>query len=89
MEEFSPIEVEIPSLRILAEAELDDMEWVQTQLDQLNLIYENWLAAVCHGQLYQSQMARAFDKKVHAREFQSGDIILKKVLLNKSDIRGK
>ncbi|XP_021658430.2 uncharacterized protein LOC110648488 [Hevea brasiliensis] len=89
MEAVSPIEVEIPSLRILAEAELDDMEWVQTRLDQLNLIDEKRLATVCHGQLYQSRMARAFDKKLCAREFQPGDIILKKVLLNQSDLRGK
>ncbi|RDY10764.1 hypothetical protein CR513_04665, partial [Mucuna pruriens] len=35
-----PIEVEIPSLRVLAEAKLDEAEWVQQRLDQLNLIEE-------------------------------------------------
>ncbi|RDX71818.1 hypothetical protein CR513_48779, partial [Mucuna pruriens] len=35
-----PIEVEIPSLRVLAEVELDEAEWVQQRLDQLNLIEE-------------------------------------------------
>ncbi len=53
------------------------------------MIDEKWLAAVCHGSLYQSQMALAFDKKVRAQEFQPRDIILKKVLLNQSDLRGK
>ncbi|RDY06642.1 hypothetical protein CR513_09347, partial [Mucuna pruriens] len=45
------VEVKIPSLRVLAEARLDDDEWVQSRLDQLNLIEEKWLMAICHGQL--------------------------------------
>ncbi|RDX93146.1 hypothetical protein CR513_24636, partial [Mucuna pruriens] len=48
-----PIEVEIPSLRVLVEAELDESEWVQSLLDQLNLIEEKRLTVICHGQLYQ------------------------------------
>ncbi|RDX61268.1 Gypsy retrotransposon integrase-like protein 1, partial [Mucuna pruriens] len=52
-EAILPVEVEIPSLRVLAEAELDESEWVQSRLDQLNLIEEKRLTAVCHGQLYQ------------------------------------
>ncbi|RDY06263.1 Pol polyprotein, partial [Mucuna pruriens] len=39
-EAILPIEVEIPSLRVLAEVELDEVEWVQQRLDQLNLIEE-------------------------------------------------
>ncbi|RDX99206.1 hypothetical protein CR513_17753, partial [Mucuna pruriens] len=34
------VEVEIPSLRVLAEVQLDEAEWVQQRLDQLNLIEE-------------------------------------------------
>ncbi|RDY07279.1 Gypsy retrotransposon integrase-like protein 1, partial [Mucuna pruriens] len=34
-------EVEIPSLRVLAEVELEEAEWIQQRLDQLNLIKEN------------------------------------------------
>ncbi|XP_070005376.1 uncharacterized protein [Nicotiana sylvestris] len=44
-----PAEVEIPSVRIVAEAEIDDDEWVKTRLEQLSLIDEKRLAAVCHG----------------------------------------
>ncbi|XP_070039863.1 uncharacterized protein [Nicotiana tomentosiformis] len=47
-----PAEVEIPSLRIVAEAKIDDDEWVITCLEQLNLIDEKRLTSVCHGQLY-------------------------------------
>ncbi|XP_070029276.1 uncharacterized protein [Nicotiana sylvestris] len=48
-----PAKVEIPSLRIIAEAEIDNDECVKTRLKQLSLIDEKRLAAVCHGQLYQ------------------------------------
>ena len=33
-----PIEVEIPSLRVLMEAKLEEEEWVQARYEQLNLI---------------------------------------------------
>ncbi len=89
MEAVLPIEVEIPSLRILKEAGLDDTEWVQSRLDQLNLIDKERLTTICHSQLYQRKMARAFDKNVRPREFQSGDLVLKKILPNQSDYRGK
>ncbi|XP_070007319.1 uncharacterized protein [Nicotiana sylvestris] len=58
-----PTEVEIPSLRIVAEAKIDDDEWVKTRLEELSLIDEKRLAAVCHGQLYQKRMTKAYNKK--------------------------
>ncbi|XP_050875520.1 uncharacterized protein LOC127079143 [Lathyrus oleraceus] len=64
MDVVLPIEVELPSLRVLREAKLDEAEWVQDRFDQLNLIDEKRLTAMCHGQLYQKWMKRAFDKKV-------------------------
>ena len=44
-----PIEVEIPSLRVLNEVELEEIEWVQTRYEQLNLIEEKRMKAICHG----------------------------------------
>ncbi|XP_070030037.1 uncharacterized protein [Nicotiana sylvestris] len=41
-----PAEIEIPSLRIVAETKIDDDEWVKTRLEQLNLIDEKRLAVV-------------------------------------------
>ena len=35
-----PIEEEIPSLRVLREVELEEVEWVQARYEQLNLIEE-------------------------------------------------
>ncbi|XP_070025716.1 uncharacterized protein [Nicotiana sylvestris] len=58
-----PVEVEIPSFRIVTEAGIDDDEWVKTFLEQLSLIDEKRLAEVCHGQLYQQRIDRAYDKK--------------------------
>ncbi|RDX77092.1 Gypsy retrotransposon integrase-like protein 1, partial [Mucuna pruriens] len=83
------IEVEIPSLRVLAEVEFDEAEWVQQRLDQLNLIEEKRLTALCHGQLYQRRVKKAFDKKVRPRVFKKGDMVLKRVLPNLKDPRGK
>ena len=40
MEVVVPIEVEIPSLRVLSEVKLDEVEWIQFRYDQLNLIEE-------------------------------------------------
>ena len=89
MEAVLPIEVEIPSLRILMEAKLEEAEWVQARYDQLNLIEEKRLKAFCHGQLYQKRMIRAHDKKVCPLQFQERDLVLKKILSNQQDQRGK
>ena len=52
MEVVLQIEVQIPSLRIIKDAELNEDEWIQTRLDQLNLIDEKTITVVCHGQMY-------------------------------------
>ena len=64
MEAVLPVEVEIPSLRVMRDVELDESEWVQNRLDQLELIDEKRLTVVCHGQVYQQRMRKAFDKRV-------------------------
>nr|XP_009788000.1 PREDICTED: uncharacterized protein LOC104235872 [Nicotiana sylvestris] len=65
-----PAEVEISSFRIIVESEIEDTEWVKTRLEQLILIDEKWLAAVCFGQLYQQRMACTYNKKVRPRQFE-------------------
>ena len=49
MEAVLPIKVEIPSLRVLKEVELEEAEWVQARYEQLNLIKEKGMKAICHG----------------------------------------
>ncbi|EOY28052.1 RNA-directed DNA polymerase (Reverse transcriptase), Ribonuclease H [Theobroma cacao] len=84
-----PVEVEIPSLRVLMETELEDAEWVRSRYEQLNLIEEKRLAALCHGQMYQRRMMRAYEKKVHPRQFREGELVLKRILPNQTDFQGK
>ena len=47
-----PAEVKISSLRIILDAEIEDIEWFKTRLEQLTLIDEKQLMVVCFGQLY-------------------------------------
>jgi hypothetical protein len=89
MEAVLPVEVEIPSMRVLMEAKLSEAEWCQSRYDQLNLIEEKRMTALCHGQLYQKRMKQAFDRKVRPREFKEGDLVLKKILSFQQDSRGK
>ncbi|PKI66341.1 hypothetical protein CRG98_013303 [Punica granatum] len=76
METVLPVEVEIPSMRVLAESKLKEVEWAKQRYEQLNLIDERRLTALCCGQCYQQRMTRAFKKKVRPREFSPGDLVL-------------
>ena len=58
MEAVLPIEVQIPSLRVLMDVKLQEAEWVRTRYEELSLIEEKRLAAICHGQLYQTAHRR-------------------------------
>ncbi|RDX67373.1 hypothetical protein CR513_53765, partial [Mucuna pruriens] len=83
------VEIEIPSLRVIAEAEIKEAEWAQHRFDQLNLITKKRLTALCHGQLNQKRIKCAFDKRVKPWVFKEGDLVLKKILPNSKDSRGK
>ncbi|XP_070025785.1 uncharacterized protein [Nicotiana sylvestris] len=74
-EAIIPAGVEISSLRIIVEAEIEDNEWVKTRLEQLTMIDEKRMAAICHRQLYQQRMARAYNKKVRPRNFEVGQLV--------------
>ena len=89
MEVILPFEVEILSLRILAESNLKESEWAQARFDQLNLIEGKRLTTMSHGHLYQRWVKNAFNKKVHPHKFNEGDLVLKKVSQALKDNRGK
>jgi len=89
MEDVLPFEVEVPSLRILAESGLKKSEWVQARFDQLNLLEGKRLATMSHGRLYQKRVKNAFDKMVCMRQFNEGDLVLNKVSQALKDNRGK
>jgi len=89
MEAVLPLEVEIPSLRVIMEAKLSEAEWCQGRYDQLNLVEEKRLDALARGRLYQTRMKTAFDKKVRPREFKEGKLVLKRRISQQPDPRGK
>ncbi|XP_048132952.1 uncharacterized protein LOC125314539, partial [Rhodamnia argentea] len=89
MEAVPPVEVEILSLRILSQVELTEDEWNRQRHEQLNLIDEKRLKAICHGQSYRKKVARAFNKKVRPRNFEAGMLIVKKILPNAQHPGGK
>ena len=89
MEVVLPVEVKIPSLRVIMETKLSEAEWVQNRFEQLNLIEEKIMTALCHGQLYQERMKKAFDKKVKPREFRKGDLVLRNIMSFNTYYRGE
>ncbi|XP_070025137.1 uncharacterized protein [Nicotiana sylvestris] len=82
-------EVEIPSLRIIQEAKLSDAEWIRSRYEELSLIYGKRMNAVCHGQLYQNRMSRAFNKRVRPRQFALGQLVLKRIFPHQDEAKGK
>ncbi|XP_075079294.1 uncharacterized protein LOC142164734 [Nicotiana tabacum] len=87
IEAVIPAEIEITSLQIVAEAEIDDDEWVKTRLEQLSLIDEKRLVAVCHDQLYQQRRTRAYNKKVRPRKFEEGQQMLRRILPHQAEAK--
>ena len=88
MEVVLPVEVQIPSLRIMKDADLDEDEWIQTRMDQLSLIDEKRLAVVYHDQMYQKRMIKAFNKKVKPQVYQVGGLVIKCIILPQGDPKG-
>ncbi|XP_070014241.1 uncharacterized protein [Nicotiana sylvestris] len=89
IEAVIPAEVEIPSLQIIVEVEIENSEWVKARLEQLTLIDEKRMAVVCHGQLYEQRMARAYNKKVRPRIFEMGQLVLRRILPHHQEAKGK
>jgi hypothetical protein len=61
IEAVMPLGVKIPSLRVLIESELEKAESAKVRYEQLNMISGKRLATICHHQLYQKRMAKAYD----------------------------
>ncbi|KAF3652899.1 putative 5-epiaristolochene 1,3-dihydroxylase-like [Capsicum annuum] len=81
--------VKIPSLRVIVEAEIDNDEWVKARLEHLSLIEEKRPTSVCHGQLYQRRITRAYNKKVRPRNFEVGQLVLRRILSHQVEAKGK
>ncbi|XP_047261867.1 uncharacterized protein K02A2.6-like [Capsicum annuum] len=83
-----PAEVEIPSLWIIQEAGLRNEDWVCARHEQLILIDKKRMVVVCHGQLYQHRMVRAFNNKVRAQTFEVGQLVLKQIFPHQKEYKG-
>ena len=44
---------------------------------------------MCHSQMYQKRMIKAFNKKVRRQEYKVGDLVIKRIITQQSDPRGK
>ena len=75
MEAVMPLKVEIPSLRVLMDSKLEEAEWAKVRYEQLNLISEKRIVAICHHQLYQKRMAKTYNKKVRPCVFLEKDLV--------------
>ncbi|XP_060210682.1 uncharacterized protein LOC132637639 [Lycium barbarum] len=64
-------------------------EWIRSRHEQLMLIDEKKMDAVCHGQLYQNRMSKAFNKRVRQRKFEPGQLVLKRIFPHQDEARGK
>ncbi|XP_075103529.1 uncharacterized protein LOC142178100 [Nicotiana tabacum] len=84
-----PAEVEIPSLRVIQEAKLDDTVWIHVKQEQLMLIDEKIMDVVCHGHLYHNRMASAFNKRVKPRQFTPRQLVLKKIFSHQEEAKWK
>jgi hypothetical protein len=84
-----PAEVQIPTMRVIMDTELEDAQWVKIRHDQLCMLDEKRMAAVYHAQCYQRRIAKSFNKSVRPRSFKEGDLVLKKILPIQEEAKGK
>ncbi|XP_077228519.1 uncharacterized protein LOC143861476 [Tasmannia lanceolata] len=77
MEAVLPIELKIPSLRILIESDLPEPKWTRIRHQELCMMDEKRLKAAYHVQGYQCRLERAFNKKVRIRELREEDMVLR------------
>ena len=76
VEAVLPLEVEIHSLRFSLQGLLTNEYYHVMRLQELELLNEKHKASFDHMRVYQKHMSKAFNKKVHPREFQVGDLVL-------------
>ncbi|XP_075087519.1 uncharacterized protein LOC142169548 [Nicotiana tabacum] len=89
-----PVEVELPSSKVIQEAKLDDAEWIRVRQEKLVLVDEKRTDAVYHGHLYKNRMANnrmanTFNKIVNPRQFTPGKLVLKNIFPHQEEAKGK
>ena len=71
-----PLEVEIPSLRVSLHGLISDEDHRALRIHELTTLEEICKAAFDHMHAYQKRMSNTYNKKVHPREFQVGELVL-------------
>ena len=71
-----PLEVQIASLRVAIQEELNEDESAKLRLRELDILEEKRLHALQNLEAYQARMSQAFDKRVRRRSFKEGDLVL-------------
>lgn len=83
-EALIPLEIGIPGIKTQGvENGMNDILLAR----DLDLLEERREKAAIQLAAYQQQLARAYNKKVNQRDFQVGDLVLRKVVGNKKDPR--
>ncbi|KAJ4967526.1 hypothetical protein NE237_019375 [Protea cynaroides] len=88
MEVVLPVEIEVPSLRVLMECKIPKAEWLQSRYDELNFVDDRRMKAVDNVKKYQQIMAATFNKNVRVRHLTVGDLVLKEQRAPVYDPRG-
>ena len=78
MEAVLPIEMGVHSLSTILESEIPEVDWLQSRYDQLCMLDEKRVKALCHIQGYQRRLRKAFDKKVRTRDLKLGEFSVKR-----------
>ena len=89
MEVVLPIELEIPSMRVIMENRVNEVDWVEARYAELALLDEKRLKATYHQQGYQKMVARTFNQRVKPRGIRVEDLVLKEIREPARDPRGK
>nr|CAD1834502.1 unnamed protein product [Ananas comosus var. bracteatus] len=72
-----PAEITVPSLRVEKQKELSANEYSNLMNEGMEEIHETRLTALNHLQAYQSRVCSAYNKKVRAKSFAVGDLVLR------------
>ena len=89
MEAVLPIEMCVPSLRIVLESEIPEANWLQSRYDQLCMLDEKRLKALYQIQGYQRRLRKVFDKRVRTKDLKLGDLVLKEIRAPVQDVNEK
>jgi len=71
-----PLEIQIPSLRVILTTEMTNEEKHRLRLQELEALDDKCLQAQQQIELYQTRITRAFNKKVQERTFKKGNLVL-------------